>query len=105
MAGMLIYTASQDADGTMGGLVAQADPKSFEQVFERALVAAGWCSNDPVCMELGKDGQGVLGTNLAACHNCCLLPETSCQHFNQALDRALLLGDSTNPDGFDGFFA
>ena len=105
MAGVLIYTASPDADGTMGGLVGQADPTLFEQVFERALEAASWCSNDPVCMELGKDGQGVLGTNLAACHNCCLLPETSCQHFNQALDRALLLGDPTNPSSFFGFFA
>lgn len=104
MAGILIYTASQDADGTMGGLVAQAEPASFEAVFERALESASWCSNDPVCMELGKDGQGVLGTNLAACHNCCLLPETSCQHFNQALDRALLLGDPTNPDSFVGYF-
>lgn len=104
MAGVLIYTASPDADGTMGGLVAQADPTSFAQVFERALEAASWCSNDPVCMELGKDGQGILGTNLAACHNCCLLPETSCQHFNQALDRALLLGDPTNPNSFHGYF-
>jgi len=104
MAGFLIYTASPDADGTMGGLVAQSNPQDFAQVFERALEAASWCSNDPVCMELGKDGQGVLGTNLAACHNCCLLPETSCQHFNQALDRALLLGDPTNPSAFEGYF-
>jgi hypothetical protein len=105
MAGILIYTASPDADGTMGGLVEQSNPESFAQVFARALEAASWCSNDPVCMELGRDGQGVLGTNLAACHNCCLLPETSCQHFNQALDRALLLGDPTNPIEFRGFFS
>lgn len=104
MAGILVYTASADSDGTMGGLVEQADPATFTQIFANAIESAYWCSNDPVCMELGKDGQGVLGTNLAACHNCCLLPETSCQHFNQALDRALLVGDPTNPSGFSGFF-
>lgn len=105
MAGILIYTASPDADGTMGGLVEQSTPESMAKVFAEAIEAARWCSNDPVCMELGKDGQGILGTNLAACHNCCLLPETSCQHFNQALDRALLIGDTTNPDSFYGFFS
>lgn len=104
MAGILIYTASPDADGTMGGLVEQSSPDAFARVFQGAIDSAEWCSNDPVCMELGKDGQGILGTNLAACHNCCLLPETSCQHFNQALDRALLVGDSTEPSKFLGYF-
>jgi hypothetical protein len=105
MSGILIYTASPDADGTMGGLVEQSLPEAMAKVFGEAIEAARWCSNDPVCMELGKDGQGVLGTNLAACHNCCLLPETSCQHFNQALDRALLIGDTTDPSSFYGFFS
>lgn len=103
-AGILIYTASPDADGTMGGLVEMAQPDTLARVFANALKSAGWCSNDPVCMELGKDGQGLMGTNLSACHSCCLLPETACAHFNQALDRALLVGDLTDPTKFKGFF-
>jgi hypothetical protein len=56
-------------------------------------------------MELGKMAQGTLGSNLAACHNCCLIPETACDYFNQELDRALLVGDLHNPTGFKGFFS
>ena len=29
--------------------------------------------------------------NLAACHNCCLLAETSCEEFNRLLDRGVLI--------------
>jgi len=104
MAGILIYTASPDADGTLGGLVEMAETQQLKLVLENAIQNASWCSNDPVCMELGNDGQGVSGTNLAACHSCCLLPETSCDHFNQGLDRALLVGDINNPSAFMGFF-
>jgi hypothetical protein len=104
MAGILIYTASPDADGTMGGLVELAKPDLLSKVFEAAIEKARWCSNDPVCMELGRDGQGHHGTNLAACHSCCLLPETACQNFNQSLDRATLVGDLTGADHFVGFF-
>lgn len=103
-AGILIYTASPDADGTMGGLVEMADSGTFRRVFSAALENASWCSNDPVCMELGTHGQGTHGTNLAACHSCCLLPETSCEMFNQSLDRAVLVGDLANPGGFTPFF-
>jgi len=105
MAGILIYTASSDADGTMGGLVEQAKPDLLATALQRSLEACSWCSNDTVCMELGKDGQGMYGANLAACHNCCLLPETSCEYFNLGLDRALLVGDTTDVDAFTGFFA
>lgn len=105
MAGILIYTAAADADGTMGGLVEMAQPEVMAKIFEEMLSAAQWCSNDPICMELGKVGQGTFGTNLAACHNCCLIPETACQHFNQGLDRATLIGDTTAPKGAKGFFA
>ncbi len=103
-AGLLIYTASPDADGTMGGLVEMAEEETFKRVFESAIDGASWCSNDPVCMELGTHGQGTHGTNLAACHSCCLLPETSCEMFNQALDRAVLVGDLVMPNSFEPFF-
>jgi hypothetical protein len=104
-AGILIYTASADADGTMGGLVEMSDPKIFGRALANAIANAQWCSNDPVCMELGEEGQGHHGTNLSACHSCCLLPETACQNFNQALDRATLIGDLTAKGTFSGFFS
>lgn len=103
-AGILIYTASPDSDGTMGGLVEMASSEIFARVLDAALEGASWCSNDPVCMELGEHGQGSFGSNLAACHSCCLLPETACEMFNSALDRAVLVGNSLRPDDFSPFF-
>ena len=103
-AGILIYTASAAADGTMGGLVEMSHPPLLLKTLDRALERARWCSNDPVCMELGYLGQGNAGSNLAACQNCCLLPETACESFNQFLDRALLIGDITGKDDLVGFF-
>lgn len=102
--GILIYTASASADGTMGGLVEMATPDILIPILHKAIERASWCSNDPVCMELGHSGQGNSGSNLAACHSCCLLPETACEHFNQALDRALLVGDTTSRTSLNGFF-
>ena len=51
MNGLLIYTASGDSEGTLGGLVAQAQSGRFERLVEEALRRSSWCSNDPVCME------------------------------------------------------
>jgi hypothetical protein len=92
MAAVLIYTASGDAEGTMGGLVRMGKPGLLEPVIRKAIEAAQWCSSDPVCMELGDKTQHK-GNNLAACHSCTLLPETSCELFNQFLDRALIIGN------------
>jgi hypothetical protein len=90
MQGILIYTASGDSEGTMGGLVRQGRPGRFEATIRRSLSHAAWCSSDPVCVESG--GQGSDSSNLAACHACCLVPETSCEEGNRLLDRALLVG-------------
>lgn len=103
-AGLLIYTASADSDGTMGGLVEMARPEVFIPVMQRAIDKSHWCSNDPVCMELGNLGQGTYGANLSACHNCSLIPETACEFFNLGLDRALLIGDVTGKFDGIGFF-
>ena len=102
MAGVLIYTASGDADGTMGGLVRMGKPGFLEPVIKSALVEAKWCSADPICMEVGEaGGQGPDSCNLAACHNCALVPETSCEIFNKILDRATIIGAlDGNPQGF-----
>ena len=59
MAGMLIYTAAGDAEGTMGGLVRMGRPGYLEPVVRRAVEEARWCSADPVCMEMARyGGQG-----------------------------------------------
>ena len=102
MAGLLIYTAAGDSEGTMGGLVRMARPDNLRQVFSAALSNARWCSTDPVCMEVGRKGQGPDSCNLAACHGCALLPETSCEEFNRFLDRGLVIGTFDVPDL--GFF-
>lgn len=103
MAGLLIYTAAGDADGTMGGLVRMGKPGRLEAVIRRALEGANWCSADPVCMEMGETGgQGPDSCNLAACHACGLVPETACEQFNRFLDRGVVVGVPSQRDV--GFF-
>ena len=101
MAGVLIYTASGDAEGSLGGLVRQGLPGRIENVIKRAISEAKWCAADPVCIQ--STGQGQYGCNLAACHNCALLPETSCENKNMLLDRGLLIG--TLDDISIGYFS
>lgn len=98
MAGLLIYTAAGDRGGTLGGLVRLGEPGRLSGTFLNALAAGQWCSSDPVCGE--STGQGMLGLNLAACHACTLVSETSCVHRNMLLDRTLLLGNATLTGGF-----
>jgi hypothetical protein len=102
MAGVLLYTAAGDSEGTMGGLVRMAQPARLRAVLDAALDDARWCSTDPVCMDAGEHGQGPESCNLAACHGCALLPETSCEEFNRFLDRGLVVGTFANPSL--GFF-
>jgi hypothetical protein len=103
MAGLLIYTAAGDSEGTMGGLVRMARKDNLRQVVGAALNDARWCSTDPVCMDAGEKGQGPDSCNLAACHGCALLPETSCEEFNRFLDRGLVIGTLKDPSL--GFFS
>lgn len=92
MAGLLIYTASSDSEGSLGGLVNQGKILNFKSLFTEALIDAQWCSSDPVCSDIGEQiGQGPDNVNGAACHNCCIVPETSCEEFNTLLDRRVLL--------------
>jgi hypothetical protein len=94
MAGLLIYTAAGDAEGTMGGLVRMGRPENLSRVVAQAVEGASWCSADPVCMEVGStSGQGPDSCNLAACHSCALVPETACEHFNRFLDRGVVVGN------------
>jgi hypothetical protein len=102
MAGILIYTAAGDAEGTMGGLVRCGEPGYLEPIIRRAVTGAQWCAADPICFEAGRSGQGPDSCNLAACHNCALVPETSCEEFNRFLDRTCVVGEA---GGIAGYFA
>lgn len=89
-AGILIYTAAGDAQGTLGGLVRLGAPETLIPLLLAALDDADVCSNDPVCIE--SDRQGSSSLNLSACHGCSLVSETSCETANRLLDRQLVLG-------------
>ena len=100
MAGLLIYTATPDADGTLGGLQRQGRASRLEGILERAIRSLEWCSSDPLCI---TDAMGAISSySHSACHACVLSPETSCESFNKFLDRAFLVGLPEAPDV--GFF-
>lgn len=101
MSGVLIYTASGDSEGSMGGLVRQGRNDKLPNVIAKAIIGASWCSSDPACIE--SAGQGLCSLNLAACYACVLLPETSCEMSNRFLDRATLIGLPENNE--IGFFS
>lgn len=90
MCGVLIYTASADSDGSLGGLVRMGLPENLERIICNMVYEATWCSSDPVCMTV--EGQGRMSANYAACHACAMLPETSCENGNVYLDRASIVG-------------
>lgn len=102
-AGLLIYTAAGDAQGTLGGLVRLGHPDRLLPLLVAALDDADVCSNDPVCIE--SDRQGATSLNLSACHGCSLVSETSCETANRLLDRQLVLGGSEVPGLFDRVLA
>ncbi len=105
MYGVLIYTAGSDSEGSLGGLVNQGREHFLSKNINEALEDAVWCSADPVCMEVGlSNGQGPGSVNGAACHNCAIVSETSCEEFNLLLDRSAVIGTLENPEiGFFNF--
>ena len=90
MAGILIYTAAPDSEGTLGGLVALGETASLEQLIEQALESLEICAADPLCAETTPE-QSFLSLHGAACHNCLFLPETCCERGNRYLDRSVLV--------------
>jgi hypothetical protein len=95
--GILLHTGGSGSEGTLGGLVEVG--RRIEQHLERALRTALLCSNDPICSEhqpdLTIEDRLLHG---AACHGCLLIAETSCERFNQYLDRALVVPTLSSPD-------
>ncbi len=90
MAGVLIYTAAPDSEGTLGGLVSLGEPTMLERHLNQALDSMRLCSSDPLCAEHhpGKDETSLHG---ASCHACLFAPETSCERGNKYLDRTVLV--------------
>ncbi len=90
MAGVLLYTASPDSEGTLGGLVALSEPMRLAGVLRDAVNRAKLCSTDPMCAD---HRAGDLGDSLhnAACHACLFAPETSCEEDNRYLDRGTVV--------------
>ena len=86
MCGVLIYTAD-GAEGSMGGLVWQGQPRLIKGIIESAMKRAVNCSSDPLCWE-NEDGM-----NWASCFSCTMVSETSCEHMNLGLDRCTLVDD------------
>lgn len=87
--GFLIYTI-QGAEGSYGGLTSlmpsdtnsdgsNGDAKILKLI-DMAIERAKDCSNDPICSSEGGH-----------CFACVDLPETSCETFNQGLDRRVFL--------------
>ncbi len=88
--GVLLFTATSDAEGTLGGLV-QVGRRIHEHV-RNALQLGELCSNDPVCAQHDPSNQHERRfLHGAACHGCLLILETSCEHHNEFLDRALVV--------------
>ncbi|MDD4427757.1 MAG: DUF1998 domain-containing protein [Paludibacter sp.] len=96
MNGFLI-SAYDGTDGYLGGLSKLCNNiENLNKIIQSALNRAKNCSLDPICYE--SEGQGIAQLNLAACHSCTLLPETSCEHGNLFLDRKLVV------DSLMGYF-
>jgi hypothetical protein len=95
--GILLYTGSPDAEGTLGGLVQQA--RYLEDHLAQALRMSALCSNDPVCAH-HVPGESLESRWLhgAACHGCGLVAEPSCEMRNDYLDRALVVPVLSFPD-------
>ena len=88
-AGILLYTAAADSDGTLGGLVELGKPENLGRILDQALRRAQVCSSDPLCSE--HDPGQDRSLHAAACHACGFVSETSCERGNRYLDRALLV--------------
>lgn len=86
MCGVLIYTAD-GAEGSMGGLVWQGQPRLIKDIIVSAMKRSVNCSSDPLCWE-NEDG-----LNRASCFCCTMVSEISCEHQNMGLDRRALVDE------------
>lgn len=102
--GILLYTASPGAEGSLGGLVEVG--RHLSRYLDHALDLGRLCANDPVCAahvpdaEVGHSDRHLEG---ASCHGCLLISEPSCERMNVYLDRSLVVPTVESSDA--AFFA
>ena len=97
--GALIYTTSPDKCGTLGGVSRYADKDEFMVLLKKALAFSEHCDNDPLCSD-HPSGR----SSKSSCFACVFIPETSCSHFNQWLDRKLVRNEQTSRRPWTGLF-
>ena len=91
MTGVLLMTAAPDSEGTLGGLVKLANPRTARRASVSgprscpALRVRSACVRNMSPIEDGRTLHG------AACHACMFASETSCERGNKYLDRSLLV--------------
>ncbi len=90
MAGILLYTAVPDSEGTLGGLVDLGDPLTLGRHMQQALESMRLCGSDPLCADHRPEMNG-RGIHRACCHACQFAPETACELGNRYLDRSVLV--------------
>ena len=100
MAGVLIYTAAPDSEGTLGGLVNLGRPEVLGRHINQALEQMRLCASDPLC----ADHEPSTELHWAACHACLFSPETSCERGNKYLDRSLLVPTINSKSASFAFF-
>lgn len=103
MAGVLLYTAASDSEGTLGGLVSLGRPDVLGRYVQQAMESMRLCTSDPLCAERKPepDGRSIHG---ASCHACLFSPETSCECGNRYLDRNVLVSTFATKDNVIGFW-
>jgi hypothetical protein len=104
MAGIFIFTSSPSSDGALGGLVELGVKESntgnskIWPILKNAIQQSSTCSCDPLCsIQEPEKTQQEVG---AACHACCILPETCCERMNFLLDRDMIHHTLRSKDGF-----
>lgn len=103
MAGVLLYTAASDSEGTLGGLVSLGTPDILGRYIQQAMESMRLCTADPLCAERmpEADGRSIHG---ASCHACLFSPETSCECGNRYLDRNVLVSTFATRDNVMGYW-
>lgn len=103
MAGILLYTAASDSEGTLGGLVSLGKPETLGRYIQQAMESMRLCTADPLCADRKpeKDGRSIHG---ASCHACLFSPETSCECGNRYLDRNVLVNTFAADKNVIGFW-
>ena len=73
MAGILIYTAAPDSEGTLGGLVSLGETQELGRHLQAAFDNLELCASDPLCAESVPEQQ-FLSLHGSACHACLFAP-------------------------------